>query len=398
LFAHLRIYMRQKENLWNRDFIIACITYFLVACSFHLLMPTIPIFLAEELKIPTSEIGLVLSSYVLALFIVRPFSGYFVDIFDRKKLLLIGISMFVAIYIGYYFAFTVLFLFVLRFVHGLFWGLSTVSANTVAIDIIPASRRAEGIGYFGVNSNLAMAIAPFIAVKIYDAYGFPTLISSALFMGILSILVVALIKVPKREKCKTIPAPSFDRFILIKSIPILGNQLFMSFGWGTLVAYAVLYGKEIGIHNAGVFFLFLAAGIILSRVTSGRIVDRGYLHPVIATALLIISIGFISFSVFHNVIMYSFSAFLIGLGYGTLFPALQTIYINMAPASKRGTANSTYLTGFDVGIGIGILLGGWISEKSGYEEMFLIAGLLMLLALIIYWLNSRKVFERNRLN
>lgn len=389
--------MAAKEKIWNKNFIIACIGNFLIACSFNLLMPTIPIYLADELGIEHSQIGIVLSSYAIALLIIRPFCGYWVDVYARKPLFLLGISLFISAFFGYYFATTVLFFVVLRFVHGLFWGLSTVSANTVAIDIIPASRRAEGIGYFGVNTNIAMAIAPFIAVNIYDSYGFHFLINCALVMGFLAIIVVCFIKVPVREKLDKIPTMSLDRFLLLKGLPILFNQLFISFGWGTLVAFAVLYGKETGIHNAGVFFLFLAGGIVLSRVTSGKFVDKGHIHKVMATALLVIAMGFLGFAMLHSLYAFCISAFLIGIGYGTLFPALQTIYINMAPSSKRGTANSTYLTGFDLGIGMGMLLGAYIADNYGFSIMYSITAGACLFALLVYWFNSRKVYDKNRL-
>lgn len=386
-----------KEVLWNRDFIITCAAYFLFAFSFNLLMPTIPIYLSKELGVVPSKIGIVLSSYAIALLFIRPFCGYWVDSYARKPLFLLGITLFVATFVGYYFAITILFFVILRFVHGMFWGLATVSANTVAIDIIPASRRAEGIGFFGVNTNIAMAIAPYIAINIYDAYGFHFLITCALAAGILSIIVVLFIRVPKRKKLDEVPPISLDRFILVKGIPILFNQLFLSFGWGTLIAFAVLYGKEIGISNSGLFFLFLAVGIVLSRVVSGKFVDKGYLHVVMMLSLLLISLGFAGFALLHSLYAYCASAFLIGLGYGTLFPALQTIYINMAPASKRGTANSTYLTGFDLGIGMGMLVGAFIADDWGFANMYLFTAILCFCSLIVYWFNSRKVYEQNRL-
>jgi len=388
--------MPVKEKLWNKNFIIACIANFLVACSFNLLMPTIPIYLSEELGVPHSEIGIVLSSYAVALLLIRPFCGYWVDVYARKPLFLLGLTVFIATFFGYYFAVTILFLVILRFIHGMSWALATVSANTVAIDIIPASRRAEGIGYFGVNTNIAMAIAPFMAVNIYDSYGFHFLISCALLMGFFSILVVIFIKVPKRENLDKIPPLSLDRFFLLKGFPVFINQLFLSFGWGTLIAFAVLYGKETGVHNAGVFFLFLAGGIVLSRVTSGKFVDRGHLHKVMVIALFVIALGFICFALFHSIYAFCISAFVIGIGYGTLFPALQTIYINMASSSKRGTANSTYLTGFDLGIGIGMLLGAYLGDLYGFSQMYLITAGFCLFALVYYWFVSRKVFEKNR--
>src|SRR5690606_36488747 len=125
-----------KEVLWNKNFIIACIANFLTACAFNLLMPTIPLYLSHELGIEHSKVGVILSSYALALLIIRPFSGFLVDAYPRKTVYLIGICCFIAIFFGYYYAITVPFFIILRFIHGLFWGLTSVSANTVAIDII----------------------------------------------------------------------------------------------------------------------------------------------------------------------------------------------------------------------------------------------------------------------
>lgn len=389
--------MAAERKLWNKDFIITSASYFLFAFSFNLLMPTLPIYLSEVLKVSPPKIGIVLSSYAIALLFVRPFCGFLVDSYERKPLLVIGTLLFVLTYLGYYFAVSVVFFVTLRFVHGAFWGLSTVAANTVAIDIIPASRRAEGIGYFGVNTNIAMAIAPYIAVNIYDQYGFDFLVTSALAMGALSVLVALFIQTPKRVKSDNVAPISLDRFILVKGIPILFNQLFLTFGWGTLVAFAVLYGKSIGIENSGVFFLFLAAGIILSRVTSGKFVDKGYLEHMMVVALLAITIGFVGFALLHSIFYYCASALLIGIGYGTLFPALQTMYIDMATAHKRGTANSTYLTGFDLGIGIGMLVGAYLNGKFGFSNMYLFTAALCFISLVIFWFNSRKVFERNKL-
>lgn len=389
--------MEQKEVLWNKNFIIACIANFLTACSFNLLMPTIPLYLTEVLHIESSKMGIILSSYAFALLLIRPFSGFLVDLYPRKMLYLVGITCFMAIFFGYYFAITVGFFIVLRFVHGLFWGLATVSSNTVAIDIIPPKRRAEGIGYFGVNMNLAMAIAPFFAIEIYEERGFSYLISVALVLGALAILVVLFIKVPKRILVEKKQPISLDRFLLVKGVPILFNQIFITFGWGTLAAYAVLYGIESGLQNAGLFFLFLAAGIIVSRVASGKLVDKGHIHRVIIFAVAVVTLSFVSFALIHTVYAFNISAFFIGVGYGTLLPALQTIYIDMAPASKRGTANSTYLTGFDLGIGIGMLVGASLASKWGFENMYLVTALLCLVGLLLYVFSSRKIYERHRL-
>lgn len=392
--------MEKKDVLWNKNFIIACIANFLTACAFNLLMPTIPLYLSQELDIEHSKIGIILSSYALALLLIRPFSGFLVDAYPRKAVYMIGICCFIAIFFGYYFAATVTFFVILRFIHGLFWGVSSVSANTVAIDIIPSTRRAEGIGYFGVNMNIAMAIAPFFAIYIYERNGFSYLISSAIVMGVLAIIAISFIKIPIKTpivKTQRIPL-SLDRFLLVKGLPILFNQLFITFGWGTLAAYAILYGQEIGITNAAFFFLFLATGIIISRITSGKLVDRGHIHKVIIFAISVVGAAFFCFSYFHTAVAYYISALCIGIGYGTLLPALQMIYINMAPASQRGTANSTYLTGFDIGVGLGMLTGASIAESHSFGWMYGFTSMLCFIGLILYVFVSRKIFEKHRLS
>ncbi|MBP1663368.1 MAG: transporter [Bacteroidetes bacterium] len=388
--------MKEKETLWNKNFSVACIANFLIACSFNLLVPVIPLYLTEVLHIPETNVGIVLSSYVLAMLFMRPFSGYMVDIFPRKALYIIGLSLFVSVYLGYYLVTAVLAFVIVRFIHGVFWGITSVSANTVVIDIIPASRRAEGIGFFGMFNNLALAIAPYIALNIYHSAGFHWLITCAIGMGIMAIIFVSLINVPVRPKSVR-PPLSFDRFILLPALPVLINQIIMTSAWGTLIPFAALYGKSIGIQNSGILFLFLAFGIIVSRIFSGKMVDKGYIHPVIISALLIAAIGFVVYSQVHLLVAFCVSAFVVGVGFGMLLPALQTIYVNMATHDRRGTASSTYLTGFDVGNGIGMLTGGYIITLWSFQTLYIIAAAACLLGIIVYLTSTIRVYNRKKL-
>lgn len=388
--------MKEKETLWNKNFSVACIANFLIACSFNLLVPVIPLYLTEVLHIPETNVGIVLSSYVLAMLFMRPFSGYMVDIFPRKALYIIGLSLFVTVYLGYYLVTAVLAFVIVRFIHGVFWGITSVSANTVVIDIIPASRRAEGIGFFGMFNNLALAIAPYIALNIYHSAGFHWLVTSAIGMGVIAIIFVSFISVPVRPKSVR-PPLSFDRFILLPALPVLINQIIMTSAWGTLIPFAALYGKSIGIQNSGILFLFLAFGIIVSRIFSGKMVDKGYIHPVIISALLIAAIGFVVYSQVHMLVAFCVSVFVVGVGFGMLLPALQTIYVNMATHDRRGTASSTYLTGFDVGNGIGMLTGGYIITLWSFQTLYIIAAAACLLGIIVYLTSTIRVYTRKKL-
>lgn len=385
-----------KPKLWSGSFLNVCLANFLMACSFNLLMPSIPLYITEYLGVAQSRTGVVLASYAIALMFVRPFSGYMVDIYSRKKLLIIAFTCYVLVFFGYFWVTTVLLFVVLRFLHGITWGFSTVSSSTLAIDVVPSERRAEGIGYYGTFMNVAMAVGPFIALHIYNNYGFDQLLWCAIAMGMLGILTAALIKAPDRPKVER-QKLSLDRFFLVKGWPIFINQLLPCFAWGTIGPFVAQYGKQIDIPNAGIFFLFWAGGIITSRVFAGKLVDRGKIHMVNITAMFIVGLSFIMFATVHNIYAFCASGLFIGIGFGMMFPALQTLYINMAENSQRGTANSTYLIGFDLGLALGMLVGGYITGHLSFEILYMVASGLCMLSIVVYWFSSRIVFERRRL-
>lgn len=385
-----------QPKLWSLSYLNVCMANFLMACSFNLLMPSIPLYITEQMGIAQSKTGIVLASYAIALLVVRPFSGYLVDLYSRKKMLLIAFSCYVLIFFGYFYATTVLLFILVRFLHGITWGLSTVSSSTLAIDVVPSERRAEGIGYYGTFMNVAMAIGPFIAIHIYNNSGFQVLLWWAIAMGVLGIITVALIKAPEKPKVEK-EKLSLDRFFLIRAWPIFLNQLLPCFAWGTIGPFVAQYGKEIDVENAGIFFPFWAGGIIFSRIFAGKLVDKGKIHVVNVTAMAIICMAFYLFATVHNIYAFCASGLFIGVGFGMMLPALQTLYVNMAENSQRGTANSTYLVGFDLGLALGMLLGGYISGHSSFEVLFLVASVVCFASIIIYWFWSRPVFETKRL-
>ena len=385
-----------KPKLWTLSYLNVCIANFLMACSFNLLMPSIPLYITEYLGVPQTKTGIVLASYAIAILMIRPFSGYLVDLYSRKKILLISFICYVAIFFGYFYAVTIFVFVIVRFFHGITWGLSTVSSSTLAIDLVPSERRAEGIGYFGTFMNVAMAIGPFIAIHIYQNYSFQILLYCAIFMGILGIVAASFIKAPERPKLER-EKVSFDRFFLLPAWPIFLNQLLPSFAWGTIGPFVAQYGKQINIPNAGIFFLFWAGGIIVSRIFSGRMVDKGYIHLVNTSAMAIVATAFLGFALIHNIVAFCVSGLFIGIGFGMMFPALQTLYINMAENNQRGTANSTYLVGFDLGLALGMLVGGYISGIYSFEILFMVASGLCFFSILVYQMISKRLFNRKRL-
>lgn len=359
-------------------------------------MPTIPLYLVEKLGISVSDVGMVLSSYTVGLLFVRPFSGYLVDCFSRKPLYMFAFTMFAALFVGYWFAVTLYAIMAVRFIQGGFMGLTSVSGNTITIDVIPSSRRGEGMGFYGLTINLAMSLAPLVAVPLYGKFGFQLIVAVALAMAVVGIVSVGFIDYPRRDSIPR-PALSLDRFILLKALPAALSYLLVAIPYGMVMSFVVLYGKELGVEDPGYFFIFMAVGVGASRLISGRLVDRGMIHTVSICSLISLVLSFILFSVSYDSIIFFSCALLIGIGFGVSVPAFQCLFVNVAPHSRRGTATSTYLTSFDFGMGIGMFVGGFIAAQYNLSTAFLFGSLSCFLSLLSYVFIVRSSYERNKL-
>ncbi|MBO7630135.1 MAG: MFS transporter, partial [Bacteroidales bacterium] len=155
-----------QEKLWNSNYTKVWIANFMIFFSFMLLTPLLPLYLKDTFDANKQTIGLVLSGYTLMALLIRPFSGFFVDSFPRKKTLLLFYGLFCIFFGGYLMAGSLLLFAIVRTLHGAPFGASTVANSTVAIDVLHPSRRAEGIGYYGLSNNIASAIAPALAIYI----------------------------------------------------------------------------------------------------------------------------------------------------------------------------------------------------------------------------------------
>ena len=335
-----------KPILWNRNFVQCCISYFLMNFSFYMLMPTMPVYLVEVLGISTANVGIALSSYTIGLLCVRPFSGFLVDCFSRKPLYLFAFFVFAFMFGGYLIATTMLTIMAVRFVQGGFMGLTSVAGNTIAIDVIPSSRRGEGMGFYGLTINLAMSLAPLAAVAIYGKGGFNLVVFIGWMAAFIGVGSVCLIRYPKREK---VPRPHFslDRFILVKALPAALAYILVAIPYGMITSFVVLYGKEIEVANPGYFFIYMAVGVGTSRLVSGRLVDHGKIHWVSVCSAVCLLVTFTVFATVHQSWVFFVCALMIGIGYGVGVPAFQCLFVNVAPHNMRGTATSTYLTSFD---------------------------------------------------
>lgn len=399
-----------RDQLWSVPYVLVCIASFLTSFSFFLLVPTLPFYLVSELGVEQSMVGVLLSCYVVAVLCVRPFAGCVADIFPRKKVYIISFLLFVLAFVGYLgFVTSVLYFVLLRVFHGFAFGALTTTANTLVIDIMPSSRRGEGLGYYGVMNNLAMASGPMTGLFIISSGNYTLLFATALATILLGFLLALAVRTSQKEQSpvdNSKPLISFDRFFLTAGAPACVAMMLIAVPYGMTTSYMALYAEEVGLTvNSGLFFTVMAAGLIVSRLHSGKRVDKGFITHTIALGMFIALFGVVGETLLLYVaakdvvvadVLYFASALLMGYGYGTIFPAFNTLFVNLAPNSRRATANATYLTGWDVGIGCGMLLGGALSD-IGFQLCFGVGFMMLALALLFFVFYVTRHFNAHRL-
>lgn len=390
----------KTERLWNSNYLRAWSANFMLYFSFMILTPLLPLYLSDTYGADKDTIGMVLSGYALTALIIRPFSGYFVDSFPRKAVLLFFYFLFFIIFGGYLIAGSLIAFFVVRTLHGAPMGATTVANSTVAIDALPSSRRAEGIGYYGLSNNMATAIAPTIGLVIYHWWeNYNVIFFIAFLVAGLGFYINKGLKLKPRPLISNKEKVSLDRFLLIKGWAQGISMMCFSFSYGVVSTYLAIYGKEeLGITaGTGAFFALLSLGLMLSRLIGARSLRQGKVAENASHGILISVFGYLLFAAVHNPIGYYGAAIIIGLGNGHMFPAFQTMFINLAPSEKRGTANSTLLTAWELGMGLGIIIGGIVAEYANYEASFWVAWILNAAGSLFYFVYGRRYFLRNKL-
>ena len=396
-----------KDRLVTPSYCFILAANFLLYFGFYILMPVLPFYLTEVFGLGKGSIGTILACYTVAALLVRPFSGYLLDAFARKPLYLLAFTVFTSVFGLYLLAGSVLLFVALRIIHGLSFGMVTVAGNTIVIDIMPSSRRGEGIGYYGLANNIAMSLGPMTGLFLHDYYSFIVIFLSALGCCLAGLVMASLVKTPVKPRIERDSPISLDRFILLKGIPVGIDLLLISIPYGITTTYVAMYAKSIGVvSGTGLFFTFMALGMAVSRMFSGRQVDHGKITQVIMAGIVIVILCYIGLFVCEplfavsealvKIILYG-SALALGVGSGMMFPAFNTMFVNLGRNDQRGTATSTYLTSWDVGIGIGLVTGGVIGEAYSFSYAYLIGAVLCIVSLIIFKFRIIPHFQKNRL-
>jgi MFS family permease len=387
-----------NQNVWNRDFTLLTLSNFLMCCAYYSLISTLPVYISHQLRAPESMVGLVMACYVVAAILIRPFCGYSLDRYGRKGILLASLVVYALTFNGYLFANTIFIMIMVRFVHGLTWGLTTTSNSTVAGDIIPETRRGQGFGYFGVSTTAGMALGPLIGTTIFEYGGNTAMFAGGCFIGLVSMALASGIHYPAYYSPKSTLEFKWKNLLETKTIIPSINLLIIMLTYGGLISFVALYGHAIGIGNPAGFFLFYAIGIISSRFTTGKSLDRNGPRWIIVICLCLLIIGFPLLALCQNQAGFFISALILGFGNGVVFPTFQTMANNMVPPSRRGAASSTLFISVDIGMGLGMVLAGVIAQYFSIATAFMVCSAIAIAGLAMFLFTTLGYYHAQKTN
>ena len=382
----------EKIKLWNKNFIIVIVINFLVFLNHLMVLSTFPFFV-RELGYSDSVSGACATLFSVVAVFFRPFVGKILDCGKRKSVLLVGLCGMALMPIGYLvvytFAASVFLAVIMRVVHGISLACSNTSTSTVATDVIPKPRFAEGMGIFGMATALATACAPAIGEFLMNK-GFGLLYIVSCGIMLFSLLLLALLKTPKL-KIEKQPF-SFKDLIDKNALPASAVALVFLLTYGALENYTLKFASDCSdiTVSGGLYFTVMAIMLLITRFSVGKVADKKGEAVFVYTCNASMFVALLALALFPNNAGFIVSAVLSGYAFGGIEPSLQAMAVNIAPANKRGAANSTFLCAYDIGIGIGGGLAGVMIDYVGYEKMFAVISFANILSVVLYFLFGRK--------
>lgn len=386
--------IKKKEPLWTKSFIMLMIGNLFVFMSFQMLIPTLPPYI-KSIGASGIEIGLVTTLFSIGAVLSRPFIGFLLQYKTRKNLVLIGAISLLLITMFYPLSQIIVIFLLFRLVHGLAWGWSTTVNGTAAVDIVPNSRIGEGMGYFGLSTTLGMVIAPSLGIYLFHVTSFTNLIHISTALGFIAIILLAIVQYRTPEIVKNMQKENL-KFSYFESLMEKSSwypafiTMVVTFGYGTIVTFIVIFGEARGIQHVFLFYLCNAIVASLARPIAGKWFDQKGPKGIVLFCSFLTFIGMWILSFAYSDLTLAIAGVFFGLGFGSLIPTLQSWTLSQTPANRRGVANGMYFSAIDLGIGLSGLVFGILAQYVQIGTLFQIASVFLILSMILTVLDRNK--------
>jgi predicted MFS family arabinose efflux permease len=382
--------MNTKERIWTKDYTLMLTINFILMSIFYLLIVTMASFATDSFNVSPSIAGLVSGIYIIGTVGGRLLTGNIINKVGSKKVLIIGLIAFVLTTLLYFVSLNIGILLLSRFVNGFAVGIAANAVGTIVAQITPNSRKSEGIGYFSMSLSVATAIGPFLGLVLNQNFSYQVIFALCFILALVS-LIIAFVSSIKNEKFEETSSNSkskwsISNFIDIKTLPIGILILLFALGYSSLISFLSFFAEERNIVSyASMFFIVYSVVVLLTRPITGKLMDQKGANIIVYPCIILYFIGMILLGFSTLGFMLLIAAIIIGLGYGNLFSAHQTIAVKVAEPQNVGLATSTFFIFFDLGLGFGPYFLGLIVPHLGYAGLYITLGIIMLLLIIPYY-------------
>ena len=375
--------------LWNRSFILCVLNNLFLFTYYFALIAILPIYITTDLGGTVKEAGLALTLFLVSSIAIRPFSGLIIEKLG-KKLAMRGAGLLFALFaFSYLLIDSMSSLLIVRFLHGIWFSILTTVTVPVANDFIPDQRKGEGMGYFVMSTNLGVVFGPLIALTTIQFTSFQMLfgiLAVLISLGLIFSLILNIRELPQ-AKLKTAEKSrlSLQDIIETKVLAVSFVALLTAFAYSSITSFITVFAetKQL-LAYVSLFFIVFALSMLLVRPWVGKFYDNKGPDAVIYPSLIFFALGLVLVTLVNNQWMLWLSAVFIGIGYGSLFPCLQTLAIQAVEKQRMGHAISTFFTLFDLGLAVGSVMMGIFIAHWGYETTYMLCAMIVILTLLVY--------------
>lgn len=372
---------KPAAKLWTRDLVLIILVNLCVFTNHIMSLSTFPFYI-QSLGGSEAIAGICAAAFAFVAVIIRPFVGWWLDNGVRKVALVVGLLLLGAAPLGYVFVPVLSMSIAYRMLHGIGLSFSNSTTATVASDVICRPRFAEGIGYFGMATALASAIAPALGLSLMEGFGFGTLYAVAAGIAGLGLVLFAFVRTRKVN----VPKKKLDLRTIINrdSLPATATMLVFMLTFGALENFVAIFASENSLPSGSIYFIVMSVMLLVVRVTLGKLVDQRGEAIFVYTCNAAMLVAFLLLALAPNTATYILSAVLAGYAFGGFEPSLQSMAVHTSTDETRGSANSTFLCGYDIDYGLGGGLAGSLITAMGYSSMWVIVSLACVASVLIY--------------
>lgn len=372
---------KPAAKLWTRDLVLIILVNLCVFTNHIMSLSTFPFYI-QSLGGSEAVAGICAAAFAFVAVIIRPFVGWWLDNGVRKVALVVGLLLLGAAPLGYVFVPVLSMSIAFRMLHGIGLPFSNSTTATVASDVICRPRFAEGMGYFGMATALASAIAPALGLSLMEGFGFGTLYAVAAGIAGLGLVLFAFVRTRKVN----VPKKKLDLRTIINrdSLPATATMLVFMLTFGALENFVAIFASENSLPSGSIYFIVMSVMLLVVRITLGKLVDQRGEAIFVYTCNAAMLVAFLLLARVPNTATYILSAALAGYAFGGLEPSLQSMTVHTSTDETRGSANSTFLCGYDIGYGLGGGLAGSLITAMGYSSMWVIVSLACVASVLIY--------------